>query len=171
MVKDIELLDKRGLADYLKVSIPTINKMLERKEIPGVIRLSDKLIRFRKDRIDEWLESLPSERTSKEQYTKKTLKIPGKKGNYSWAGTLRKIEKLAKKRKINLASEIYPLFLLEEVLGIDNEAFITLLENLALKRVIELIEISPSDIKKRMKVYELPGVSKDKKYYGFIYRG
>lgn len=85
------------------------------------------------DRIDEWLENLPSERASKEQYTKKTLKIPGKKGNYSWAGTLRKIEKLARGRKINLANGIYPLSLFEEVLSINNEAFITLLEDLALR--------------------------------------
>lgn len=61
--------------------------------------------------------------------------------------------------------------MLEELLVIDNEAFITLLEDLALRQIIELIEISPSDIKKGMRVSELPGVSKDKKYYGFVYRG
>ena len=41
MTERIELLDKKELAYYLKVSIPTINKMIERRKLPGIIRLSD----------------------------------------------------------------------------------------------------------------------------------
>jgi excisionase family DNA binding protein len=171
------LMDKKELAEYLKLKVPTINKMLARDEIPGVVRLSGKIVRFNKARIEEWVEALTSDKVAakpiqdvRKHYRRRIFNIPGKRGNFSWQGILRKIEELAKKRKVNLAKDVYPLFLFQEVLDINEKAFIGLLERLARENIIELTSISPRDIKKGMKIYELPRLSKDKKYYSFLYK-
>lgn len=80
---------------------------------------------------------------------------------------LERIEELAKKRKLNLPKDIYPLYLFQEVLGIvDNAVFTDILLALAKGRVIELIPVFPCDIKEGMKVYQVPGLG-DKKHYSF----
>ena len=82
-----------------------------------------------------------------------------------------KIEELAKRQRLTLPKDIYPLSLYQEALGIeDNEVFTGILLVLARGRVIELIPIFPRDIKEGMKVYQVPELGK-KKYYSFTIVG
>ncbi|OGW16428.1 MAG: hypothetical protein A3G93_01260 [Nitrospinae bacterium RIFCSPLOWO2_12_FULL_45_22] len=78
-----------------------------------------------------------------------------------------KIKEVAERRRLTLPKDIYPLFLFQEALGIeDNEVFAHILLALARGRIIELIPIFPRDIKEGMKVYQVPELGK-KKYYSF----
>jgi transcriptional regulator with XRE-family HTH domain len=80
---------------------------------------------------------------------------------------LERIAELAKAKRLNLPKNIYPLYLLQEALGIkDDKVFTGILLALARGRVIELIQVFPCDIKKGMKTYEIPELDK-KKYYSF----
>lgn len=50
-----EVFDKQGLADYLKVDISWINKQIANRAIP-YFHLG-KYVRFKKSRIDRWVET------------------------------------------------------------------------------------------------------------------
>jgi transcriptional regulator with XRE-family HTH domain len=78
-----------------------------------------------------------------------------------------KIEELAKRQRLTLPKDIYPLFLFQEALGIEDEGvFTNILVALARGKVIELIPVFTCDIKEGMKVYPVPGLGK-KKYLSF----
>jgi excisionase family DNA binding protein len=51
------IFDKQGLADYLKVSISTVNKMVSNKQIPHFKIQSGQSggVRFNKKDIDKWI--------------------------------------------------------------------------------------------------------------------
>ena len=71
------IFDVPGLCHYLHVTPKWIHERTHLKEIP-YIKLSNKQLRFRKKKIDKWLESL--ETPSLNQYTGKLKVIYDSKG-------------------------------------------------------------------------------------------
>jgi len=71
------IFDVPGLCEYLHVTPKWIHERTHLKEIP-YIKLSNKQLRFRKKKIDKWLESL--ETPSLNQYTGKLKVIYDSKG-------------------------------------------------------------------------------------------
>jgi excisionase family DNA binding protein len=61
-----EFLTIEELADLLKISTRTLHRIIKRRELP-VIRIGRQL-RFRRESVDEWLQSQTQER-SEGQYT------------------------------------------------------------------------------------------------------
>jgi excisionase family DNA binding protein len=166
MVMDKELMNKADLAQYLGIKQPTLDKLIK-KGLP-TIRITGRLIRFRKNEVDKWLDGLKSEdQTTKKRYRKRVFKLKGKRGIYGWVPTIEKIKNLAMEKSIKVFNDIYPLYLFHEVLGVEEGIFIDLLERSAEENVIDLISRSKADKKKTLKGNQVSGES----YYSFVYKG
>ena len=165
-IMDKELMNKTELAQYLGIKEPTLDKLIK-KGLP-TIRITGRIIRFRKSQVDKWLDELKlEEQVTRKSYLKKVFKLKGKRGIYGWVPTLEKIRVLANKKGIKVSNDIYPLYLFREVLGTEQDIFIDLLERSAKENVIDLIPGSKADKKKSSKVYQVSG----EPYYSFVYKG
>lgn len=51
-----EILDRPGAADYLKLTVSTLEKMASRKTGPAYIKLSGRAVRYRRSDLDAWVE-------------------------------------------------------------------------------------------------------------------
>lgn len=166
VVMDKELMNKAELCQYLGVKVSTLDRLI--KEGLPTLRISGRIIRFRKNEIDTWLDKKRvGDKAAKETYHKRIFKLKGKRGIFGWIPTIEKIESLAKERGLRLAKPTYPLYLLEAVLGIEEDILIDLLTRSAKEKVIELIPGRSTNIKKGSKTYQVLG----KPYGSFIYKG
>jgi excisionase family DNA binding protein len=56
-VPETGLMDPRQLAKYLDVNERTLRRMIRAGEVPAAVRIGTKILRWRRDAIDHWLES------------------------------------------------------------------------------------------------------------------
>lgn len=55
-MSEARLLTAKEVADYLNVSVPTVRRMSDRKELPAPIRLSDRVVRWDRTQLDAYLD-------------------------------------------------------------------------------------------------------------------
>lgn len=67
------IFNKEGLADYLKVKIKWIYEQTSLKTIP-FIKLGNKQLRFKKSRIDKWLDTIEMPATDNPTGIKRLMK-------------------------------------------------------------------------------------------------